>query len=234
MVEGANLFLTDQARSKLAQAGVTIVKDSSANKCGVICSSLEIIAGMLLSDEEFLRIKTIYVKEVLELLRELARTEAISLFNENLRRPDLTLPEISVLISQQMIRVADVIHASLASWSVDEQQLADRCIDFFLPKSLVQQFGRSLSDRIPANYRKHLIGAILSSRIVYREGIQNLATMKETDLQQLARSHVVYENRVRRMIEQLSNSGLPDRELMMRILEHSGARGQRELGIPKS
>ena len=40
------------------QAGVAIVKDSSANKCGVICSSYEILASMALSTEEFLALKT--------------------------------------------------------------------------------------------------------------------------------------------------------------------------------
>jgi len=39
IVEGANLFVTQEARDKLfEEAGVIIVKDSSANKCGVICS----------------------------------------------------------------------------------------------------------------------------------------------------------------------------------------------------
>ncbi len=234
VVEGANLFLTEQARTKLSEAGVVIVKDSSANKCGVICSSLEIIAGMLLSEDQFIRIKPTYITEVLELLRELARTEAISLFNEQLRRPDLTLPEISVLISRQIIRVADVIHDSFSDWSPAEQRLADRFIDCFLPSSLAQQFDGTLSDRIPANYRKHLIGAILSSRIVYREGIPNLFEMKDKDLQQLVRANVVYESRVQEMIGQLTHSGLPDKDLIIQILEHSGARGQRELKTPKS
>ena len=46
IVEGANLFLTQGARHELAEAaGVVVVKDSSANKCGVICSSFEIIAS---------------------------------------------------------------------------------------------------------------------------------------------------------------------------------------------
>ena len=55
IVEGANLFITAEARQKLfEEAGVTVVKDSSANKAGVICSSYEICAAMLLSEQEFL------------------------------------------------------------------------------------------------------------------------------------------------------------------------------------
>ena len=41
IVEGANLFVTDEARQLLfEEAGVIIVKDSSANKAGVITSSV--------------------------------------------------------------------------------------------------------------------------------------------------------------------------------------------------
>ena len=40
IVEGANLFVTEEARNHLARKGTVIVKDSSANKCGVICRQL--------------------------------------------------------------------------------------------------------------------------------------------------------------------------------------------------
>lgn len=50
----ANLFTTTEARKLLFdEAGVVFVKDSSANKCGVICSSFEIISSMLMASEEF-------------------------------------------------------------------------------------------------------------------------------------------------------------------------------------
>ena len=52
------------------RCGIPIIKDSSANKCGVICSSMEIVASMTLSDDEFVQIKPDYVAEVLTRLRE--------------------------------------------------------------------------------------------------------------------------------------------------------------------
>ena len=55
VIEGANLFVQDAARKELSDRGVIIVQDSSANKCGVICSSLEIVSGMLLSERQFLK-----------------------------------------------------------------------------------------------------------------------------------------------------------------------------------
>ena len=39
IVEGANLFLTPDARTELSDRGTLILKDSSANKCGVIPAS---------------------------------------------------------------------------------------------------------------------------------------------------------------------------------------------------
>merc|ERR1719482_2628867 len=81
IVEGANIFLTPEARTKLFdEAGVVIVKDSSANKCGVITSSYEICSSMLLDESEFLEIKDELVEDVLARLRELARMEADLLF----------------------------------------------------------------------------------------------------------------------------------------------------------
>ena len=83
IVEGANLFVTAEARQKLfEEAGVVIVKDSSANKGGVITSSYEIIAAMLLSEDEFYENKEAIVKEVLDKLRSLAHMEAELLFRE--------------------------------------------------------------------------------------------------------------------------------------------------------
>lgn len=50
----ANLFTTPEARERLfEEAGVVFVKDSSANKCGVICSSFEIASSMLMTSDEF-------------------------------------------------------------------------------------------------------------------------------------------------------------------------------------
>lgn len=72
IVEGANLFITSEARQALFnEAGVMIVKDSSANKGGVITSSYEICAAMLLDEETFYQHKSVIVGEVLEKLRKL-------------------------------------------------------------------------------------------------------------------------------------------------------------------
>ena len=44
IIEGANSFITPAARLELQKKGVIVMRDASANKCGVISSSYEIIA----------------------------------------------------------------------------------------------------------------------------------------------------------------------------------------------
>ena len=49
--------------------GVLIIKDSSANKGGVICSSFEVLFSLALSEEEFLKEKPTIVAEILEIIQ---------------------------------------------------------------------------------------------------------------------------------------------------------------------
>lgn len=48
------MFFTQQARLWLEKKGVVLFKDSSTNKGGVTSSSLEVLAGLGLSDEEYI------------------------------------------------------------------------------------------------------------------------------------------------------------------------------------
>ena len=52
------------------------MRDASANKCGVISSSYEIIANLMFSDEEFLACKEEYVADVMDILNRMAEQEA--------------------------------------------------------------------------------------------------------------------------------------------------------------
>jgi len=109
IVEGANIFTTPEAREQLfLQGGVTIVKDSSANKCGVITSSNEVAASMLLTTEEFLSYKEELVQDVLVNLRQLAKKEADLLFREYKNYPG-ALPHFSERISNAINLVTDAL-----------------------------------------------------------------------------------------------------------------------------
>jgi glutamate dehydrogenase len=50
ITEGANSFITPKAREEIQKKGVIVLRDASANKCGVISSSYEIIANLLMSE----------------------------------------------------------------------------------------------------------------------------------------------------------------------------------------
>lgn len=103
IVEGANSFITPIAREKLQQNGVVIMRDASANKCGVISSSYEIIANLLFSDEEFLANKDEYVSDVIDILNEMAEVEARAVIRKYRELEGTsTYTEISGLLSQEI------------------------------------------------------------------------------------------------------------------------------------
>src|SRR5262249_41735824 len=137
IVEGANIFITPGARKALTERGAIDIKDSSANKCGVICSSYETVAGMLLTEPQFLEIKEIYVQQVLQKLRELARHEAVLLMSERRRRPDVALPEASTAISEAINDAAQAIEPRIDAWAEDDRRLARQLVIDHLPAILV-------------------------------------------------------------------------------------------------
>ena len=186
IVEGANLFLTPEARSHLADAGVVIFKDSSANKCGVICSSYEILASMMLSPEEFIDIKDVFVDEVLDTLRTLARKEAELLARMLRRQPRLHLPDASIRLSRTVTRVADAIEESLEQIDSRHQPLLDSVTRDHMPKILLERAEDRLIQRVPEAYRRWLIAKSLAARIVYREGIEAVEAVEAESIFSLA------------------------------------------------
>ncbi|MGD8229216.1 MAG: NAD-glutamate dehydrogenase [Desulfobacteraceae bacterium] len=78
--EGANSYITPEAREGLQRRGIVVLRDASANKCGVISSSYEIIANLLMTEKEFLLHKEEYVGDVLKILDKRAEEEAKLIF----------------------------------------------------------------------------------------------------------------------------------------------------------
>lgn len=223
IVEGANLFLTDDARRELSALGVAIIKDSSANKCGVICSSFEVLAGMLLSEDEFLRYKLIYVEQVIERLRELARAEATLLFREHQRRPDLSLPDLSIRLSRVMLATA----AAVARRGVDPLQdqsggTREVFVEYLPP--LLREVAADRYAQVPEDYRKRIVAGSLAGKIVYREGITYLEGLPTEALSELALSYLKSEQTVQRLVSEVKESGLPSAQTLVELLQQGGAR----------
>lgn len=224
IVEGANLFLTPDARIRLSELGVLIVKDSSANKCGVICSSYEIAACMLLSTEEFLRIKPVYVQQVLEKLRSLARREALLLMAERRRNPHVPLPEMSTRVSKVINRAAYAIATNLPSWSPEDRLLARTLVIDHLPAILVETVGDRLWSDLPEAYRHWTKAQSLAARIVYREGVEFLEPMTEDAISSLGAEYLRHDIQMRELVDEVLRSNLSHRDRIAALLQRGGAR----------
>jgi glutamate dehydrogenase len=222
IVEGANLFLTPDARRELSSLGTLILKDSSANKCGVICSSFEIGACMLLEEEEFMEIKETFVEQVLVRLRALARCEAELLSRLHQHHPQWSLPEMSVRISKIMTRTSDSI---IAGWdSMNEAQLANlqKLVLLHLPKSLTDLVGDALWSEMPETYLQWMMAKSLAARIVYREGFEYLETMEDEHLAHLALRYLDLEQERASLIEEILSSDMQYKERVASLLQDAG------------
>jgi len=224
IVEGANLFITAGAREELARAGVLIVKDSSANKCGVICSSFEIAASMLLPTDELLQVKERFVAEVMERLRELARREARLLFREHRHDPGADLAVLSTRLSRVIIRATDAIEAALPGLGERDRALCEALVAEHLPAILMERAASRLHTALPPAYLLSLMAATLATKIVYREGLDYLDKLDAEATAGLAIRYLRQEQETARLLAEVESSSLPDRERIAEILRTAGSR----------
>jgi glutamate dehydrogenase len=170
IVEGANSYITPEARLHLQRLGVTIMRDAAANKCGVISSSYEIIANLLLKDEEFLAVKERYVRDVLEILEQRAGDEARLILRRRQEQPGLLCTDISDSISREI----NGHYARLFRYFQERPHLGldpffRRVILAHLPRMFREEpaLGRRLG-RLPAKYRAAMLAAEIGASLVYR------------------------------------------------------------------
>lgn len=225
-MEGANLFITPDAREKLfEEAGVVICKDSSANKCGVITSSYEICAAMLLDENEFLEHKDQIVKEVLDKLRELARLEAELLFRE----VDIygqSLPMISQIVSNSINNVTDALTEALNTLPDEERAGLLVLFRAHLPETLANLSFDRVHDRVPVQYVKNAIASSLASKLVYKEGTKFIDALPKKKLAEMALNYIQKEKEVAILMESLdhSNVGEEEKAKILKLLDAGGAR----------
>jgi glutamate dehydrogenase len=179
IVEGANLYLTNKARQLLEEAGMLIIKDSSANKTGVICSSFEVLCDLTLS-EKFLEVKPQLVNEILEILKEKARNEAQLLLTTHQLR-EQKLSEISDLISDNINTLFDEIFNEIKILDLcDTSNTPIRNILYkYLPPLIRSKYLKDFEEKVPDNHKKAIIACYLSSNIIYKEGLFWKPSLKE-------------------------------------------------------
>jgi glutamate dehydrogenase len=172
IVEGANSFLTPEARTRLQERGVVILRDASANKCGVISSSYEIIGNLLMTEKEFLAHKEEYVRDVLGILERRAADEAELIFRRKRENPSLSYTEISDAISVEINRhYAPLFDFFQARPELPMTLRYRRALLSHLPAFLRDhaRYRRRVS-RLPVKYRSAILAVEIASTIVYRGG----------------------------------------------------------------
>jgi len=231
IVEAANIFTTPEARKEFGDRGIKIVKDSSANKAGVCCSSYEIVSSMLLSKDEFLADKEDIVADVLDKLRQSARTEAELLFREYRSNPSYQLPYYSQAISGAINRATDaVVDAVTNNYDLISAKLRERLMVDSLPKKLVDMAGDRLED-LPQSYIVSMMGAKLGSKMVYNEGLDFINSLDDHALTELAVNYVTQEDKLNEVLTAINNSELDNKSDITKILKAAGVQSVMKAGL---
>ncbi|KAK7532583.1 NAD-specific glutamate dehydrogenase [Phyllosticta citricarpa] len=180
IVEGANLFITQDAKLRLEKAGCILFKDASANKGGVTSSSLEVLASLSFDDNGFINNMCIrddgsapqfyndYVKQVQEIIKNNARLEFEAIWREHQETGEprsLLSDKLSVAITK-----LDEELQNTELW--DNVQLRKAVLGDALPNLLLEKIGlETIMERVPENYLRAIFGSYLASRFVYEYGI---------------------------------------------------------------
>jgi len=186
IIEGANLFFTDQARAVLERAGVHLFKDASTNKGGVCSSSQEVLAGLAFADKEHSSLMTYdkdtggaassfynqYVQDILGIIHQNARLEFHALWDAN-RSRGISKLEATRLLSLEITEMQDVLSENANGMDPDEKlDLLWTVLPRAVPQCLVRHLGvQGILDSVPENYLWAIVGSWIGSRYVYEHGI---------------------------------------------------------------
>ena len=169
IVEGANAYITPGARVKIQERGVWIIKDASANKCGVITSSLEILSGLMLDEAEFKAHKEELVAQVMDILQRLARQEADWLF-ARFHATGIMMTELTEQLSSEINGAKAQIYDYLAT---RPDFITRELLLSHLPAIFRQRYPERCQ-RLPMEYQRALAAVELACRLVYSENAMDL------------------------------------------------------------
>ena len=180
IIEGANLFITEEARLRLEEKGVILIKDASTNKGGVTSSSLEVLASLALTDEQYDEhmvvregklppFRKAYIEETLRRVRENARDEFELLWREHAKKHT----PFTLLTNQVSRKINDITDAVVASTLADNPNLRDRILRQYIPAVLLELVGlEELLRRVPANYLRAIVGTAVATGFIYHHGLE--------------------------------------------------------------
>ncbi|HMT92282.1 NAD-glutamate dehydrogenase domain-containing protein [uncultured Thiothrix sp.] len=169
IVEGANSFITPDARRVLQQRGVVIMRDASANKCGVISSSYEIIANLTLSEAEFLAHKQQYVNDVIAILNQMAEQEArVVIKRQREAGGKITYTDISTQVSQEInAHYARMFAYFQANPHLVHEAAYKQAMLAHMPALIQTEQFKERIERLPEKVKYAILASKLASSMVY-------------------------------------------------------------------
>jgi glutamate dehydrogenase len=179
IVEGANLFITQQARLRLEEKRVILYKDASANKGGVTSSSLEVLASLALSDEEYDELMSVkngrvsefrrkYIDGILNFIRAAASKEFEIIWKEN-KAKGIPRAILTDTLSEKINAIKDAIAASDL---FGDKALVKKVVASGVPAALVEKVGiDKILKRVPETYLKALFASRIAGAYVYTYGL---------------------------------------------------------------
>ncbi|CAO2652219.1 Nn.00g005020.m01.CDS01 [Neocucurbitaria sp. VM-36] len=182
IVEGANLFITQDAKLRLEKAGCILYKDASANKGGVTSSSLEVLASLSFDDESFIKHMCVgddgkapefynrYVQEVQRTIQNNARLEFEAIWREH-QATGQPRSILSDTLSNAITKLDEELQ-NTDLWK--NVEFRHSILKEALPNTLLEQIGlEKIIERVPDNYLRAIFGSYLASRFVYEYGVSS-------------------------------------------------------------
>ncbi|PWN49527.1 putative glutamate dehydrogenase, NAD(+)-specific [Violaceomyces palustris] len=178
IVEGANLFITRQARIELEKRGVILYPDASANKGGVTSSSLEVLCGLSLTDEEYVDSMLFkngkptnfylgYVRDIQTIIARNAAAEFEAIWREH-QETGKPRSQISTEMSTTLNKLSEEIEATDLFMNKD---LRSAVLAHVFPQTLIKKVGlEELIVRIPEAYARSAFAAQVAASFVYANG----------------------------------------------------------------
>ncbi|EJU02932.1 NAD-dependent glutamate dehydrogenase [Dacryopinax primogenitus] len=185
IVEGANLFITREARLYLEKRGVILFKDASANKGGVTSSSLEVLAGLSLNDSQYTDLMIFkngkpsefyesYVRDIQSKITENAANEFSCIWREYNRLKGVKpRSAISDELSGHLTELQEELENSDL---FDDKPSRLGVMRKAIPDTLVNKVGLDpILRRLPVPYQKALFASWVASHFIYQFGVNGSA-----------------------------------------------------------
>jgi glutamate dehydrogenase len=178
--EGANLFITHEARIALENVGVILFKDSSANKGGVTSSSFEVYTGLAMADADHAKLMCCDArkptemydalsKEIVQKIRDNARNEYNAITRDvkaNALKGHRTM--IADAYSNKMVDIFEFVSKSNLN---QNEALFRYVLTQFTPKTLLKNVPLDvILKRVPRAYLEAIFHKQIAINYVYHAG----------------------------------------------------------------